>query len=98
LLVFDIEIVIVVVVVDKARKVVKIVGRRPDESDCGIGRIFAIWVVGDVCWKSIALSDCRVSLSVGTGLLAKRAVSSKVLSAAKVTLEDFLERRWDVGE
>jgi len=73
LLVFGIEIVIVVVV-DKARKVVKVVGRRPDES------------------------DCRVSLSVGTGLLAKRAVSSKVLLAAKVTLEDFLERRWDVGE
>jgi hypothetical protein len=92
LLVFDIEI------VDKVRKVVKVVSRRPDESDCGIGRIFAIWVVGDVCWKSIALSDCRVSLSVGTGLLAKRAVSSKVLLAAKVTLEDFLERRWDVGE
>ena len=98
MLVFDIEIVIVIVVVDKARKVVKVVGRRPDESDCSKSRIFSVRVVGDVCWKSIALSDCRVSLSVGNGLLAKRAVSSKVLLAAKVTLEDFLERRWDVGE
>jgi len=49
--------------------------------------------------KSTSLSDCGVSLSVGTGLLAKRAVSSKVLLAAKVTLEDFLEhRRMGIGE
>jgi hypothetical protein len=48
--------------------------------------------------KSTSLSDCGVSLSVGTGQLAKRAGTGIMLLAAKVTLEDFLERRWDVGE
>jgi hypothetical protein len=53
-----------------------------DEGDRCISGVLAVRIVGDVRRKSVSLSDSRIGLSVGTGLLSERAVASEVLLAA----------------